>query len=434
MANGFLLIGSNDVGFAELGWLSEGGVDAAYGELGYSGGAIRRLHDERFEVRVVRLDDVIAELKMRAASGVGRIDGVCLMSCRPYGDGSELREPAAHLRALQDHYQAFPHIPARVLPIVQSDIKHAMAGLPTDLGDSRWRATVPVAPGSDPRDVAGNLESLPERTMDCLFRLVRSWRLDLMLDLEAGGLIIARAPDGSLRPRVALRRKPTGGAMHLAGFHPVAAHARGLPIFAADLDVDREPFAAFFDLLQGDYRRYAQMDRTKTEIALHRFLDENPQLLRSETYTEFLTETAFSIRNGKRSSMRPDLILRPVDCRSTSFRIVELKLPSHPVVVRDKNGERFSRAVLRAIEQVRAYRDRLTDPAHTTEVMRRAQTVPETYELAVVIGLKRPDERPGLIDNMREAYGVADVQIVRYDELSEHGMKLHGRESLLLEP
>lgn len=434
MANGFLLIGSNDVGFTDFGWLKERGVEAASGELGFSGGAIQKLYDERFEVRVVRLDDVITELKARAASGLGRIDGVCVMSCRPYGDSLELREPVKQLRALQDEYHAFPNIPARVLPVVQADIKHAMAGLPTELGDSRWAATVPPAPGADPRDISRNLQTLPERTMDCLVRVVRSWRLDLMLDLEAGGLIVARGPDGSLRPRVALRRKAIGGEMHLTGFHPLSAYERGLPIFAADLDVDREPFAAFFDLLDGLYRRYARMDRTKTEIALHRFLDEHPQLLRSDTYTEFLTETAFSIRNGTRSSIRPDLMLRPVDCRSTKFRIVELKLPSHSVVVSGKEGERFSRAVMRAIEQVRVYRDHLTDPAHAAEVLRQAKTVPESYELAVVIGLKRPDERPGLIDDLRAAHGVADVQVIRYNELAEYGMKLHGRETLLLEP
>lgn len=434
MEQGYLLVGTDDFGLPELKLLQEQGIERASGELGFSGGVIRRFHDENFDVQLVKLDSIVEALQNRTSHGFERVDGVCVMSCRPYGDGAELRKWTEHIRNLGDSFLAFPHVPARVLPIIQADLKHAFAGRSVRLDTSRWSGIVPSAPSASIHELSRNLDTFPERTFDHLFRLVRNWRLDLVLDLEIGGLIVARRADGSLIPRVALRRKMEGGDMHLAGFHPPSAQAAGLPIFSLDLDLDREPFTALHDMLDGAYRRYARMDRTKTEITLHRFLDENPELLRSETYTDFLTETCFQIRNGSRGSMRPDLILRPMDCHAKTFNLVELKLPSDPVVVHRKGGFRLSSRVLRAINQVRAYRDRLTDPANADEVFRHMKELPEQFEMAVLIGMRRDGEPRGIVDDLRAEHDVMDVSIIRYNELAQFGLKLHGRESPVLVP
>lgn len=433
MSSSFLLIGSNDIGFSDIGRIADLGFEGASGEMGYSGGAVRRLYDEHFDIEVVRLQDILGRVKARTSHS--RLDGIALMTCRPYGDGSELLEALREIRGL-DHnvYQAFEGVPASVVPVVLSDIKQAMAGRAGPAIDVPWSAGVPPAPGTDPHQVARNLETLGDRTYDCLFKLVRAWRLDLLEDLEVSGLVIGRSPSGELRPRVALRRKPQGGRMHLATFNPENAYRQGLPVFEVDLDVDQEPFAAFQEMLDGAYRRYATLDRTKTEIALHRYLETNPQLLRTETYREFLSEVSFTIRNGRRQSIRPDLILQPIDCRRTSrFQIVEMKLPSHPVAVGPEDGRRFSRAVLRAIEQVRRYRKHLLDPDHAEEVARRTGgVVPADYEMAILIGMRSTTEAPGVIKQLQEQHAVCDVSVIRYNEVIDQRMKLWGRESPLL--
>lgn len=60
MTNGFLIIGSNDVGFQDLEVLQQLGLNAASAELGYSGGSVRKLYDENFDVRLT-----LSELKQR---------------------------------------------------------------------------------------------------------------------------------------------------------------------------------------------------------------------------------------------------------------------------------------------------------------------------------------------------------------------------------
>ena len=168
MPNGFLIVGSNDVGLAEVDLLKEAGHEAATGELGYSGGAIKTLYDERFDVRVVKLDDVVNEVKARTLSGGARLDGVALMTCRPYGDGSEIRGPLEEIRGLADLYESFPSVPARVAPIVLSDIKQALTGRAGAPISARWAASVEAARNDSAADVAQRLKSLGARTHDTL--------------------------------------------------------------------------------------------------------------------------------------------------------------------------------------------------------------------------------------------------------------------------
>src|SRR6185503_3968320 len=142
---------------------------------------------------------------------LARIDGVCILTCRPYGDSSEIVRPLAEIRGLGDAYLAFPHVPARVIPVILSDIKHAMAGRAAPSATGDWVDLVRPDPNLDPRNVAGQLATIGDRTMDCMFRLVRNWSLDLTLDLEIGGLVVAHGPRGELLPRLALRRRSRGG-------------------------------------------------------------------------------------------------------------------------------------------------------------------------------------------------------------------------------
>lgn len=429
-----LIVASNDVGFSDITRLNELGLRAADAELGYSGGLVRKMYDENFQVLVTPLELATQTIVGRSRLGQ-RIDGVCLMSCRPYGKGEELLSATQKVRSLSDSVHCFPSIPARTIPLVLSDVKHALAGRAVQPVTGDWIFV--VQPESEAlTDLARSLDRVTERTFDLAFKAMRSWSLDLMLDLEASGLIIARSASGELVPRVALRRKPRGGRMHTPDFDPVTAHSSGLPIFAADLDLDCEPFLALQDLLADDlYRDYARGDRSKPEIVLHRFFEQNLRVLHRDVFQQFLSEKAFRIRNGSKSLIRPDFVLRPIEASVHKHLIAELKLPS-AAVFSDRHATRFSQAVLSAVMQVRAYRRLLLDPAHIKHVrdVMGDGALPMDYELAVFIGLRDSHEPPSRIDELRERHDILDVQIIRYNELADHQLKLLGSDSPVLLP
>ncbi len=337
---------------------------------------------------------------------------------------------------MSDSHLAFPHIPARNAPIIVSDLKHSLAGRPLPgITSDPWTSLVPPGSAGSGKNLAAELAALPERTATTWHGACRKWRADLVEDLELDGLVVARGADGNVRPRVALRRRSVGGRMHLSGFEPVGAYKAGLPIFLVDVDIEREPFCAFHDLCTDSFARYARTDRSKGEIVLHRFLDENPVLLRSDTYQNFLTETCFAIRNGRRLSMRTDLILQPANVSSSRLVIAELKRPDIAVYREEAGGIRLTRAVLRAISQVLSYRERLLDPANEDEVRRRLERPPpNNYELAVVIGLRPSGESPDTAATVRAQALTHGVHLIRFDELAQFGMKLIGAESVIATP
>jgi hypothetical protein len=430
-----IVVGSNDVGFKDIERLEQIGLHAADGELGFSGGIVRRIHSENVGIDLVPLESVLQRITTRLSYGL-RVDGICLLSCRPYGSGAELLTQVQAIRSFPESLESFPGVFAKTTPIVLSDLQSLIGRRRLESPGCRWLSIVP--PARDPSDLGQVLNYVSEAGYDLAFHAMRQWSLDLMEDLEASGLILHRSADGPMHARLALRRSLRGGEMHGKSLNLYEAYGAGLPVFALDIDLREEPFRALGDLLEDKwYRQQAVKDKTKPEILLHRMIEMNPQLVNRSFYKEFITELSLNIRNGVHKSMRPDLILRPIEC-SNAVTVLELKLPSARTIVRaDKGsgkGYRLSRGVIKASDQAMRYARAILDPANQKEVEKKLKRVPEKVSMAILIGLRSPEEPEGQMEELQKDAGLQDIHIIRYNELSQYEMKLWGRESPILRP
>lgn len=437
MQNRTLVFGTNDVGFQDIGRLRHIGLDAANSELGFSGGTVQKIHAENIGIDLVPLDSVVSRINTRLALGL-RVDGVCLMSCRPYGNGSELLSQVEAIRSLPDTLESFPGVYAKTTPIVLSDLQSLIGRRKLDTSGKPWISV--VSPARDPGDLASVLSYASHAGYDFAFHAMRQWSIDLMLDLEASGLILHRTADNQMHARLALRRRLHGGLMHRKSLDLYQAYGAGLPIFALDIDITQEPFGALGDLLYDQsYRKLASKDKDKTkpEILLHRMIEMNPELVNRSFYKKFLTEITLNIRNGVHKSIRPDLILWPVEC-SNALTVLELKLPSARTIVPAKKGSernyRISTEVTKAANQARRYARAILDPANEAEVQKKLGEIPNKVDVAILIGLRSPEEPEGQMKELKEEAGLEDIHIIRYNELSDYSMTIWGQESPILRP
>ena len=70
-----IVVGSNDVGFKDIERLEQIGLHAADGELGFSGGIVRRIHSENVGIDLVPLESVLQRITTRLSYGL-RVDGI----------------------------------------------------------------------------------------------------------------------------------------------------------------------------------------------------------------------------------------------------------------------------------------------------------------------------------------------------------------------
>lgn len=215
--------------------------------------------------------------------------------------------------------------------------------------------------------------------------------------------------------------------------HPLALLRFGVPLAALDLDESIAPYRALERLLD-DFQRVARADATQQELVFQRFFEANPRLLLGDDYEKLWSQAHFAIPSGGRTCIRPDFLLQPIRVRGgdtvlRDWRITELKRPDAPL--RSRSGE-LSRAVLRAIEQVRKYAEELGKPEHAAEVQRRVPGMSPRTTRAVFVGRRRsPDERAEL-DQLRAERELLDVEVVTYDEIVDEGVRLLSGERRLL--
>ncbi len=90
--------------------------------------------------------------------------------------------------------------------------------------------------------------------------------------------------------------------------------------------------------------------------------------------------------------------------------------------------------MIKASDQALRYARALLDPANQKEVEKKLKRVPEKVSMAILIGLRSPDEPEGQMEELQKDAGLQDIHIIRYNELSQYEMKLWGRESPILRP
>lgn len=415
-----IVIASNDLpdGSASVRFTHE------FNKGGMSGPLAIKLMEQGAEVWLSPLDQVAPSLAARCELG-SRTDTICLQNLSPYGKGKQLGTAIDAVRAIPPAAKVFEYVAASTLPIVAVDLAHAMSGRPHHLGDRPWVGVIENDVKASPKDVGAQLLGLDGRTIEGMESLARRWESDLRDELEVGGVVIGFDAAGQPRPRLALRTTWQPGKMvQTERFDPVLAWRAGLPIFLADIDVAKEPFRALQELAEQLFRKYARMDRKHPEFILEQFLFSNPEMLRRDVYDDLWKETCFQIRNGARKSFRTDLLLVPARTEpDPEFTIVEMKRPDIQVFKTEGGVVKFSKGLRKAVDQVRAYHDRLSDPANAAEVNRViGSAAPPRFSKMVLMGFRPKHLSRPEVDRMQAVEGIADVRVMFYNELYEHAI------------
>jgi anti-sigma B factor antagonist len=146
------------------------------------------------------------------------------------------------------------------------------------------------------------------------------------------------------------------------------------------------------------------------ESEIHQFLERNPHILLGRDYRQL--HSKLLLQREDDGPLIPDFFLQPFD--NGLCDLVELKLPSAPVLVGNDNRKRFSSSVYAAIAQLRTYSNYFDDRSRREAIAVRYGLKVYRPKLAVVIGrLSNLDP----IDYRRITDSEKDVQIVTYDDL-----------------
>jgi hypothetical protein len=160
------------------------------------------------------------------------------------------------------------------------------------------------------------------------------------------------------------------------------------------------------------------------EQDLQEFFSKNPHLLFSsdERYCDIRPHVC--LYDGKGERLVPDFLAKVQD--SDIWNVVELKLPSHPVVVGTGDKKRLAAAAARGVAELLRYRDFFSVRSNRDRVKKRFGIAPYEPTLALVIGRGRTTEHYEW-RSMRP--GHPTVKIVSYDDLFEQARR---RSALLL--
>ncbi len=105
------------------------------------------------------------------------------------------------------------------------------------------------------------------------------------------------------------------------------------------------------------------MNNDAPESAYQKFFEGHPEFLVPDEYARAIPQVTLVREDGK--ALRPDFMLEPYNQRRFAD-ILELKLPSVPVVVGSPGRERFSAKVHAACAQLKEYRDYFEHEGHRT--------------------------------------------------------------------
>ena len=141
------------------------------------------------------------------------------------------------------------------------------------------------------------------------------------------------------------------------------------------------------------------------------FFERNPEFLLGIDYERAIAHPVL-IREGE-GPLIPDFFLQPLD--GALCDILDLKLPTHTVVVGPKNRLRLSSKVHEAIAQVREYRDYFEDPKYREAV--KAKYGVTAYRPALCVAIGRTPRHVSEEKYRQILAGTAGIRLVTYDEL-----------------
>lgn len=146
-----------------------------------------------------------------------------------------------------------------------------------------------------------------------------------------------------------------------------------------------------------------------TEAALQEFLEEYPEIVMGDHYSELRAHVVLEATSG---DLIPDFLLRPV--AYDLWDIVELKRPQVPLITRQGGRPQFTRRVASGISQIRDYAEALEDPAVRSRLNKRYGIDMFRPRLQLVIGRSGGLDRA---DAARAAGGSTRPELITWDDL-----------------
>jgi Domain of unknown function (DUF4263) len=152
-----------------------------------------------------------------------------------------------------------------------------------------------------------------------------------------------------------------------------------------------------------------------TEADLQKFFEEHPHFLVTTRLMQALPHVPLTDNNGK--LLIPDFVLKPIVAfqRDSNWEILDLKHPQAKLLAGLSNHKRFSQDVMKAINQVKDYKDHFENPQNSKAVASALGHTLRHPRLGVLIG-RMPDN----VEALEEAQArEPEVRIVTYDEILE---------------
>jgi hypothetical protein len=156
-----------------------------------------------------------------------------------------------------------------------------------------------------------------------------------------------------------------------------------------------------------------------SEPELQSFFESHPHFL-SMSQTP-IPHVRFKKRDG--TVLIPDFILKPVAAqqRDSRWDVFELKLPQAKLLAGKGSRKRLSSQVMKAIRQLRDYKEYFEHPDHAQEIHALLGHALKRPRLGVLIGQLANTDVEAL---EQEQQYLADVKIVTYDEILEQQQSL----------
>ena len=155
-------------------------------------------------------------------------------------------------------------------------------------------------------------------------------------------------------------------------------------------------------------------ERTVSESSIQEFLEENPEFLLADQFDALFPQVVLPIRSAT-GPMRPDFILRPVAGVSYEPAIVELKLPTQPVVKLNRDHVGLYAPVHSAIDQLHSYARAFEDDRSREQIAERLGFTAHRPSLALIVG--RAKDLPGNRIPALAKKRIEPVELRTYDDL-----------------
>lgn len=149
------------------------------------------------------------------------------------------------------------------------------------------------------------------------------------------------------------------------------------------------------------------------ESEIQQFFERNPQFLMGIDYVNVIPHPILRKSDGA-GKLIPDFFLQPIGQGFAD--ILDLKLPSKPVIVGKKDRLHFGAAVIESVAQVREYRNYFEDPNRRQQVLNKYGLTAYRPSVSIIIGrtpIKLTEEKMKQISESIPLY----TKIITYDQL-----------------